>query len=255
MDPDIDEILSPRIRKSDGLPVGTLMELVVWGYLEQRVMSAWFPTMSLKKLQEMSALEATLRFGGNFPTLPRFVSFPFTLTADKTVDNSKTHERVDFWRSYTASLLFQTPQVHKRLVDTSDSVQAIELGRLLKKVLLRSPYGSSSVISSLQDIISSAMSLAAQLRCQRGVYDVDDGAIAVGRDFNDERMFCLNDPDFGQPDEASRAPVRAIVSNAVVWRAFSGVGAMKEIISKARVLVDVDTDERNGQCLLGISCL
>ena len=99
------------------------------------------------------------------------------------------------------------------------------------------------------------MSLAAQLRCQRGVYDVDDGAIAVGRDFNDERMFCLNDPDFGQPDEASRAPVRAIVSNAVVWRAFSGVGAMKGIISKARVLVDVDTDERNGQCLLGISCL
>ena len=83
------------------------------------------------------------------------------------------------------------------------------------------------------------MTLAAQLLCQRGVYEIDD-AITVKCRFDDKRMFCLNDPGLGQSCEASRAPVRAIVSSAVVWKSCSGVGAVEEIISKARVLVDVE---------------
>ena len=132
-----------------------------------------------------------------------------------------------------------------RLADTSDNAQAIELERLLKKVLSQSLQGSSSVISSLQDIITAAKLLAAQLRCQRGEYDID--YCAVGYKFDDERMFCLNNPDF-ESDEAGCAPVRAVISNAVVWRSFSGDGAVEEIISKARVLVDVDTNEGTGLC-------
>lgn len=130
-----------------------------------------------------------------------------------------------------------------RLGDTSDNAQAIELERLLKKVLSQSLQGSSSVISSLQDIITAAKLLAAQLRCQRGEYDIDYCAITVGCNFDDERMFCLNDPDFGSDEVGC---VRAVVSNAVVWRSCSGVGAVEEIISKARVFVDVDTDEGTG---------
>jgi hypothetical protein len=50
--------------------------------------------------------------------------------------------------------------------------------------------------------------------------------------------------DFENPDlvetEADRTSVYAIVSNGVLWRSFTGEGAVQERIVKARVLVVID---------------
>jgi hypothetical protein len=43
------------------------MESIIWGYLEERVLSVWFPAMPPKNLQQMVTLEENIRFGGKNP--------------------------------------------------------------------------------------------------------------------------------------------------------------------------------------------
>jgi hypothetical protein len=43
------------------------MESIIWGYLEERILSIWFPAMPPKNLQQMAILEGDIRFGGKNP--------------------------------------------------------------------------------------------------------------------------------------------------------------------------------------------
>lgn len=148
-------------------------------------------------------------------------------------DSSNTHERADFWRAYTISLLFQNKQVQSRL--NSVDIPSSELVKLLRKVLV---HQRAIPESPLRELILTVMRLAAQLRCQRGVYEVDD-TIRPGDRYNDERMVDFENPDLVET-EADRTSVYAIVSNGVLWRSFTGEGAVQERIVKARVLVVID---------------
>jgi hypothetical protein len=56
-------------------------------------------------------------------------------------------------------------------------------------------------------------------------------------------MVDLDNPDLKETEGASRASVRAIVSNGVVWRPFTGGEAMEVVIIKARVLVNIDKED------------
>jgi len=211
------------------------MESLFWGYAEERILSAWFPAMSPKNLQQMSILEENIRFGGK-----TLISFNLRSLRYLTLpDNSGTYERADFWRAYTTSLLFQNEQV-KSVLGTVD-VPASELGKLFSKVQV--PRRSVAEIP-LRDLLHSIRRLAAQLRCQRGVYEVDD-SICLGDRYDDERMVDLENPDLKDTDDVKHARVRAIVSKGVVWKSFTGPSAVVERICKARVLVVTCTGERN----------
>ncbi|KAF8245503.1 hypothetical protein K440DRAFT_634216 [Wilcoxina mikolae CBS 423.85] len=182
--------------------------------------------MPPKNVQQLATLEENIRFG----------------------DISATLERADFWRAYTTSLLFQNQQVQSRL--NAVDIPASELGKLLGKVQV--PRRSVAE-SPLRELIRSVMHLTAQLRCQRGVYEVDD-SIRPGQRYEDERMVDPKNPDL-ETDEASRASVRAVLSNGLVWKSFTGAGAVEERIFKARVVVviaeEVEDGNGDGQSIAG----
>lgn len=67
LDTNITEILSTRVRDISVLSVGRLMESIIWGYLEERILSVWFPAMSPRILQQLVTLEENIRCGGNSP--------------------------------------------------------------------------------------------------------------------------------------------------------------------------------------------
>ncbi|KAF8533643.1 hypothetical protein BDD12DRAFT_898322 [Trichophaea hybrida] len=185
----------------------------------EEIASSWFPEMPSKNLQQMSLIEENIRF----------------------VDNSATYERADFWRAYTTSLLFQNTQVQSRL--NAVKMPAIELSRLLSKVQMTPRIVPET---PLRDLLLSVMHLAAQLRCQRGIYEVDN-SICLGDYYDDDRMIDLENPDLKETNDSRYAHVRAVVSNGVVWKSFTGPGAVVERICKARVLVVTCTGEGGGK--------
>jgi len=86
---------------------------------------------------------------------------------------------------------------------------------------------------ALQDILHSVMYLAARLRCQRGVYEVDE-SVQLGDPYNDETMVDIKDPDV-----EDHATVSCIISRGLVKRPYKGATDVEELICKARVLVTV----------------
>lgn len=151
-------------------------------------------------------------------------------------DTSGSSERAEFWRAYTASLLYQNHEVKERLKDVD--IISSDLRVLFSKVQEGLPLTVASHMNSCREYLHSAMDLAAQLRCQRGVYEVDE-SIKLGDRYDDERMVSLDNPDLDLED-ADRAFVSGIMSKGVVRKAFAGA---KEQICKARVIIFVDRPE------------
>jgi len=67
-DPDIKFLLSTRVGDSTVLSIGKVMETIIWGYVEKRVLSVWFPGVAQENLQHMAILDKEIRVGGEILT-------------------------------------------------------------------------------------------------------------------------------------------------------------------------------------------
>ena len=86
----------------------------------------------------------------------------------------------------------------------------------------------------VEDTMKSAMGLAADVKCQRGVYEIDD-SVHLGDSYDDTKMVNVRFSD--DDEEDSEAFVKAILSNGWVRRPYSGSKDIEARICKARVVV------------------
>lgn len=97
--------------------------------------------------------------------------------------------------------------------------------------------------ATLKDFVCCASNLAAELRCQRGVYEVDNN-IRVGDTYDDSTMtdvtFSAADLDDEEENTQKQAFVSCIIAKGVVRRPFPGSTEVEKQLSKARVLVTVN---------------
>jgi hypothetical protein len=114
-----------------------------------------------------------------------------------------------------------------------------ELCKLLSKAQTDEPSIAESILS---EHLQSVMVLAAQFKCQRGVFELDD-SIHLGDRYDDERMADIQNPDLTGTEDAEFARVCGIVSNGMMWKSFTGERPAQERIFKARVLVTIDAGE------------
>jgi hypothetical protein len=136
-----------------------------------------------------------------------------------SLDTSGSSERAEFWRAYTASLLYQNHEVKERLKDVD--IISSDLCVLFSKVQEGLPLTVASHMNSFREYLHCSMDLAAQLRCQRGVYEVDE-IIKLADRYDDGRMVDLDNPDLKDSEDADRAFVSGIMSKGVVRKAFAG---------------------------------
>lgn len=97
----------------------------------------------------------------------------------------------------------------------------------------------TSHINSFRECLHSVIVLAAQLRCQRSVYEIDE-SVQLEERYDDERMIDINDRDRKDSEDVERAFVSGIISKGVVRRSFAGMKDGQELICKARVLVSIN---------------
>lgn len=92
---------------------------------------------------------------------------------------------------------------------------------------------SESKAGALQQRLRKAMVLAAELKCQRGAYELDDN-IMIGDPYDETRM-----DDVGFTEDTCETPVvSCILSKGWVRRPFAGAERVDSRVYKARVLVE-----------------
>ncbi|KAF8243914.1 hypothetical protein K440DRAFT_663817 [Wilcoxina mikolae CBS 423.85] len=221
-DPETKASLSTRLHDTSSVSPRVLMETTAWGYLERAILSACFPGVRPEHLKTMSLLEEDVRLG----------------------DTTKTLEKATFWRAYTSALLFQNPRVQSQLEQVDP--QASGLLSTFNHVLRNPVTISDTNMTTLRKWLHSVVILAAELRCQRGVYEVDE-SVKLGDVYDDKRML---DVKFAVDDEnPGHAVVSAVISRGVVKREFVGDTKVQAQICKTRVLVKIERveDERRGE--------
>ena len=96
---------------------------------------------------------------------------------------------------------------------------------------------SDGNLGTLRKWLQSVMILAAELKCQRFVYEVDQ-SVQLGEPYDDTRML---DMKFVVDEEnASYAFVDAIISRGVVKRSYAGDKEVRAQIGKTKVLVKIE---------------
>jgi hypothetical protein len=94
-------------------------------------------------------------------------------------------------------------------------------------------------VTALEGILYDAELLAARLKCQRGVYEVDK-SVQIGDRYDDEMMVDVKYTDFENPI------VSCVISRGLVKRPYKCATQVLEVICKARVLVEDSKDELMG---------
>ena len=175
-------------------------------------------------------------------------------------DKTPNRDRSEFWRAYTASMLFQSTQVQQSRPSIKEYEEQVQqLANLLYWLQDNPPQIEEGAYNNLREIITKARDLTAQLRCQRGaVYEVDT-SIKVGDAYDSTAMTdirFLADYDDGGCDggddvvdgddgDGSRRPrrrkkellVTSIIANAIVKRPAPKSAKVDVYLSKARVTV------------------
>ncbi|KAF8534218.1 hypothetical protein BDD12DRAFT_896654 [Trichophaea hybrida] len=93
--PTLRDILSARILEGFAMRVGDFMEAILWGFLEHKILCAWFPGIDTQLHHSAAWIQDIMR----------------------TADTSDPSTKAEFWRAYSASLLFQASEVQKAFQD------------------------------------------------------------------------------------------------------------------------------------------
>lgn len=161
----------------------------------------------------------------------RLTLLPTRLTANIQADKSKTQEKAEYWRAYTKSLLFQNPQTKEGLTQVAQ--MATELIECLHSVQNEGVF-RPGYIGLVEDSIKSSMTLAAEIKCQRGAYELDS-SVHLGDPFDETKMVNVIFSD--DYEVGTEAIVSGIVSNGWVRKSYAGSTDIEARICKARVVV------------------
>jgi hypothetical protein len=155
-----------------------------------------------------------------------------------TIPDNRIPEKAEYWRTYTKSLLFQNPRARDCIQDV------LPLSTHLLDHLLAVQVGKNNPVKeymeAVQKSLLNARILAADLGCQRGVYEIDDD-INVGDRYDDSRM---TDAMF-TAEVGDRVVVYCILSKGWVKRAYTGAKKIDVRICKAKVLVTTARQSRS----------
>ncbi|KAF8544621.1 hypothetical protein BDD12DRAFT_481318 [Trichophaea hybrida] len=166
-----------------------------------------------------------------------------------TLDKSEGNGRSEYWRAYTISLLFQNPSVRQGL--GRDEKGPAHLIALFYAVQTNPAELEDKFYLTFKELLHSASELAVELRCQRGVYEVDHD-IRIGDVYDDSKMtdVTFSTADFDDEEEITQkqAFVSCIIAKGVVRRSFPGSTEVEKQLSKARVLVRVHEPGRPVGC-------
>jgi hypothetical protein len=144
-----------------------------------------------------------------------------------SLDNSSTKEKCEYWRSYTASLLFQNPQLQESF-DTVSNLLTEDLQSSLSALL-----SEPSRLPALKDILHSTVMIYVSLKCQRDVYEIEDD-VKPGIDFDESRM---DDIEFTQLDSQERGVVTCVLAKGWVRRSYRGSKDVVGRVCNARVTI------------------
>ncbi|KAF8538628.1 hypothetical protein BDD12DRAFT_884744 [Trichophaea hybrida] len=202
------------------LRFGHFIETVTWIVLEDWVLSCWFPGLKERDQEFCVSLHDGVSEG----------------------DTSSTLERAEYWRAYTASLLFQNTKVQKILQDVQK--ESDDLLHILSNVQTTPSDLLPEYISDFQRILRNLRTLGAQLRCQRAVYEIDH-SVTPGQPYDETRMDGVQVAELENVDHRKeRAYVTCVLSNGIVKKKLEGLEKVETRICKARVLVTVAPNDK-----------
>ncbi|KAI5812786.1 hypothetical protein BZA77DRAFT_323317 [Pyronema omphalodes] len=208
------EALSQRVRENAGLKFAQFAETALWYFIEHKFF-LWFPGFPLEMQPQLQHINNLIRRGD--------------LSEDKT--------RTEFWRAYTASMIFQMPDTPATLDDCNEEINFI-LPALMQMATAFFSW-DDNLIPAFVDIIRTATLLAAQLRCQRSVYEID---YYLDSPYDETTMTSV---DFDLDDEETekrQAVITAVIARGIVKRPYAGSREIHAVISKPRVKIAFTTD-------------
>ncbi|KAA8907974.1 hypothetical protein FN846DRAFT_686322 [Sphaerosporella brunnea] len=204
----LQRLLEHRLLGTEGLTFSYLLDMVSWAFMEETILSRWFPTLPADLEPLFETVEGHVRQG----------------------DLSTTKERSSYWGAYTKSLLFQDPGAKDKLKNISRLASGL-LNRLIDVQKTSKAIYYEDIYAKMEASLIDARFLAADLKCQRGYYEIDS-AIRAGDPYDEQRM-----ADVTCTVEAGESgTVSAILSKGWVKRPFRGA-KVEAVICKARVLV------------------
>lgn len=155
-----------------------------------------------------------------------------------TIDLSEDKTRAEFWRAYTASMIFQVPDTPVILDNCNEEVGLIQ-SALMQMATTSLPFDDNSM-SVFVNIIRNATLLAAQLRCQRSAYEII--GYYLDSPYDETTMTSV---DFDLDDEETekrQAVITAVIARGIVKRPYAGSREIHAVISKPRVKIAFTTD-------------
>jgi len=232
MDGELRALIPTRVHAFSELEFPRLMQLIAWDFMEKYIFSKWFPGLREYDCQGMAGIETRIRLGGR-------LLFPMGRTCINLTqpDKSNTGEKTEYWKAYTKSLLFQNPTIVEDIHDVKplsdrlfERLYAMHDGQV---------FPVQDYRKRVQKSLVNARILAAQMGCQRNVYQIDDD-VCVGSAYDDSRMM---DDKYTVEEDGEGTVVRCILSRGWVKRARVGdETAVPIYICKARVLVGFPQD-------------
>ncbi|KAA8895127.1 hypothetical protein FN846DRAFT_894443 [Sphaerosporella brunnea] len=155
-------------------------------------------------------------------------------------DTPDTGEKATHWRAYTVSRIYQNPVYREKVLENVRNMAQQFVSTELERVL-QNPQFQENSLPALEQALLSIHVLAADLKCQKAVYEMDR-TIRLG-DLYDETT--MEDVKFSSTlDEAGRpARVIAILSRGWVKVHSDGPEKIQEHVCKTRVLVGIVPEE------------
>jgi hypothetical protein len=148
------------------------------------------------------------------------------------LDHSGTYDRAEFWRAYTASLMLQNATVQQYLSAADD--QLTYLTALLCALQINPIELDQLLYDTLGKLLLKARTLSAEMKCQRGLYEVDNN-IQAGDPYDEATM---EDIGFADLDETRETVVvKAIITKGIIKKP-SPISKEVVQLAKARVLID-----------------
>ena len=154
------------------------------------------------------------------------------------LDTTSTKESAEYWRAYTASLIFQNLELKGVFEERAKD--------LSRKFMARIPVNSAPMeryTMTLFEIVHSAIIMSTQMSCQRSIYEIDN-SVQLGAPYHSSKMI---NQDFTDENEeyGDNTRVRCILSNGWVRRDHRSSETRMQVC-KARVFIEVASEDIQG---------
>ncbi|CCX17469.1 Protein of unknown function [Pyronema omphalodes CBS 100304] len=214
LDKYVQNVLQHRAQEDCGIKFAQMAEIILWTFFED-IFLAWFPGFPKEVVSHIKGLNDHILCG----------------------DRSNNKDRSEFWRAYTASMLFQMDSTTIMLNSCEEDAQIIL--RLLTTMPTTPLDIDDDSYLAFVDILRNVRRLAAELRCQRSIYEVEQD-IHVHQPYDDATMTDVQFSaglDDDEEVEKRQAVITAVIAKGIVKRPYPGSKEVYAVISKPRVKI------------------